>query len=298
MYPDCWLTTLTIFLCKPGKTAYHVAKSYQPIGLLETLGKYLSTLVAADLTYLMEKYQLHPPMQFGGRARRCITDVMHLVTQKIKDAWRRKKMASILFLDIQPAFPNTVKERLLHNMKSRRVPSAYVNLFECMLSNHKTQIRFNDYTSEPININNGTMQGCPLSMILYTYYNADLIDLARGKNELSTGFVDDCMFVAIGDTLKDMHQTLQNMMEHSNSGLEWSWSHNSPFEISKLAVMDFPRPNTTNNSPPLLIQSYDHNGSPTTNTVTKVQVYKYLEVTFDPKLKWGVHIANVIARSM
>ena len=274
MYPDCWLTTLTIFLCKPGKTAYHVAKSYQPIGLLETLGKYLSTLVAADLTYLMEKYQLHPPMQFGGQARRCITDVMHLVTQKIKDAWRRKKMASILFLDIQPAFPNTVKERLLHNMKSRQVPSAYVNLFKCMLSNHKTQIRFNDYTSEPININNGTMQGCPLSMILYTYYNADLIDLARGKNKLSTGFVDDCMFVAIGDTLKDMHQ------------------------ISKLAVMDFPRPNTTNNSPPLLIQSYDHNRSPTTNMVTKVQVYKYLEVTFDPKLKWGVHIANVIARSM
>ena len=222
---------------------------------------------------------------------------MHLVTQKIKDAWRRKKMASILFLDIQAAFLNTVKERLLHNMKSRQVPTAYINLFKCMLSNCKTQIRFNDYTSEPININNGTMQGCPLSMILYTYYNADLIDLARGKNELSTGFVDDCAFVAIGDTLKDTHQTLWNMMEHSNSGLEWSWSHNLPFKISKLAVMDFPRPNTINNSPPFLIQSYDRNGSPTTNTVAKVQVYKYLVVTFNPKLKWGAHIANVIARS-
>ena len=82
------------------------------------------------------------------------------------------------------------------------------------------QIRFNDYTSEPININNGTMQGCPLSMILYTYYNVDLIDLAIGKNELSTGFVDNSTFVATGTTLGDTHQILWNMMEHSNGGLE------------------------------------------------------------------------------
>lgn len=90
-YPDRWLTTLTIVLYKLGKAVYNVAKSYRPISLLKTLGKLLSTLVAADLAYLMEKYQLLPPMQFRGRAGRCMTDAMHLVTQKIKDTWRRKK---------------------------------------------------------------------------------------------------------------------------------------------------------------------------------------------------------------
>ena len=149
-------------------------------------------------------------------------DAMHLVTQKIKDTWRRKKMASILFLDIQVAFPNTVKEHLIHNVKSRQVPSTYICLFDCMLSNCKTQIRVNDYTSAPIDINNGTMQGCPLSTIFYAYYNTDLKDIARGKNELSTGFVDDCAFIAVSNTLKDTHQILQNMMEHTNGGLEWS----------------------------------------------------------------------------
>ena len=44
---------------------------------------------------------------------------MHLVTQKIKDVWRKKQVALILFLDIQAAFPNTVKEHLLYNMKNR-----------------------------------------------------------------------------------------------------------------------------------------------------------------------------------
>ena len=101
------------------------------------------------------------------------------------------------------------------------------------------QIRFDDFTSNPIKINNG----CPLSMLLYAFYNADLIDIANEKNELSTGFVDDCTFVTIGDTLTKTHLILKTMMERPNRGMEWSSSHNSPFEISKLALMDLPRLN-------------------------------------------------------
>lgn len=48
-----------------------MAKSYQPIGLLDTLGKLFSTLVAADLVYIAEKYNLLPTNQFGGWPGRC-----------------------------------------------------------------------------------------------------------------------------------------------------------------------------------------------------------------------------------
>ena len=117
-YPSHWLTILTIVLCKAGKPAYNIAKAYCPIGLLDTLGKLLSILVAGDLLYLAEKHGLLPPMQFGGRPGRCTTDAMHLVVQKIKDTWRMKKVISILFLNIQATFPNMVKEHLICNMKS------------------------------------------------------------------------------------------------------------------------------------------------------------------------------------
>ena len=141
--------------------------------------------------------------------------MLHLVTQKIKDMWRKKKLASVLFLDIQATFPNTVRERLIYNMRSRQVPSVYIKLIDNMLSKHKTQLKFDNYTSEPIEINNGTTQGCPLSMLMYTYYNADLIDTARGKNELFTGFMDDSAFVAVGDMVNETHLTLKSMMERS-----------------------------------------------------------------------------------
>jgi len=55
-----------LILCKPGKPAYDMAKAYCPIGLLDTIGKLLSTLVATELSYLAEKHTMLPPGQFGG----------------------------------------------------------------------------------------------------------------------------------------------------------------------------------------------------------------------------------------
>ena len=89
----------------------------------------------------------------------------------------------------------------------------YIHLVDNMLSNRCTQIHFDDYTSEPIDINNCTTQGCSLLMIFYAFYNADLVDIARRKQELTTGFVDDCTFVATGDSLTEMHQILKEMMD-------------------------------------------------------------------------------------
>ncbi len=56
-------------------------------------------------------------------------DAMHLLVHKIKGAWRRHKVAAMLFLDVEGAFPNAVTARLLHNMRMRRVPVKYVSLW-------------------------------------------------------------------------------------------------------------------------------------------------------------------------
>ena len=127
-------------------------------------------------------------------------------------------------------------------MKTRGVPSNYTNLIETMLTNRKTHLKFDDYISPPIDVNNGTTQGCPLSMILYAFYNAPLIETALHKHETSIGFVDDCMYLAVADSLPEAHDMIKNMMERPNGGFSWSTSHNSPFELTKLALMNFPHP--------------------------------------------------------
>lgn len=294
MYPSRWLAILIVVLCKPGKATYNIAKAYHPIGFLETLSKLFSALVAADLSYITEKHDLLPPTQFGGRPSRCMTDTMHLITTKIKDAWRVGKVALALFLNIQTAFPNTVKVQLLHNMKSRHVPTQYIWLFNKMLSSHKTQLHFDNYISEPIQIINGTMQGCPLSMLLYVYYNADLIDIAKGKFELSTGFVDDCTFVMVADTLNEAHTGLKDMMEQTNGGLDWPHNHNSPFKLSKLAMMDFTRTSRNLATSHLQIDKTNPNSTMSSHTIPPTDSYRYLGVIFDPKLTWKTHVTKVM----
>jgi len=87
IYHERWLTSTTLVLRKPSKPAYDVAKAYRPIGLLDTIGKLLATLVANDLSYLAEKHAMFPASQFGRRPGRSTTDAIHLLTHTIKDAW-------------------------------------------------------------------------------------------------------------------------------------------------------------------------------------------------------------------
>jgi Reverse transcriptase (RNA-dependent DNA polymerase) len=240
-YSKNWKAWITVILRKPGKANYDTAKSYRPIALLNTIGKLLTAIVAEDMTYMTEKYQLLPENHFGGRPGRTTTDSLHLVTNKIKGAWRRKKVAAMLFLDIEGAFPNAVTDRLLHNLRKRRIPEEYVLFVERMLADRRTKLRFDDHLSDWVKINNGIGQGDPLSMILYLFYNADLLDVPTRKGQTAVAFVDDANLYAEGDTYEEVYQSLQEMLMKFNGAKEWTQTHHSRFKKTKFAIVGFSR---------------------------------------------------------
>ena len=165
-YSDRWRIWDTIVLCKPGKPRYDIPKAYRPIALMNTMGKLLSSVVAEELVYMCEQYELLPSHHFRGQPGRCTMDAMHLLAHRIKAAWRRNKVAVVLFLDVEGAFPNTVTARLLHNLRMRRVPERYVSFIAQMLTGWCTRLKFDRYVSDWMEVNNGIVQGDPLSMIL------------------------------------------------------------------------------------------------------------------------------------
>ena len=122
VYPETWKHFTTVVLHKPRKPNYSVPKAYRPIALMNTTAKLFTSLLANFLSHLCESRNLLPASQFGAHPGRMITDSLHLLTYKVKEAWRNGKVASALFLDVQGAFPNVVKEVLLHNMRLKGVP--------------------------------------------------------------------------------------------------------------------------------------------------------------------------------
>ena len=134
-------------------------------------------------------------------------------------------------------------------------------------------------------------------MILYVIYNADLLDmLALLEGEDSIGYVNDAITIAFGEDFYTTMQTLERMMNREDGGFTWSCTHNSRFEISKLAVLHAsrctqpnpvnPRKRTALDRPPLQLQD---------KTVKEVDSYKYLGMHVDSQLRWTVQAQKGVA---
>ena len=50
------------------------------------------------------------------------------------------------------------------------------------------------------------------------------------------------MMLAIGDTIGECHLKLKDMMERPGGGFKWSYTHNSPFKLSKTVLINFRDP--------------------------------------------------------
>ena len=68
---------------------------------------------------------------------------------------------SILFLNIEGTFPNAVTTQLINNMKKCRIPTSIIKFVQNLLTNRRTHIKFDNYISDPILLENNIGQGDP-----------------------------------------------------------------------------------------------------------------------------------------
>ena len=113
-------------------------------------------------------------------------------------------------------------------------------------------------------------------MILFIIYNSDLVETAENSNELTLAFVDDTAFIAIGKDFHETHATLIDMLEREGGGYQWSKDHNSKFETSKFALIDFSM-NRAKEHPPIKVRGI---------TIKPSSSHKFLGVILDQELRW------------
>src|SRR6266481_7003922 len=121
-------------------------------------------------------------------------------------------------------------------MHMHHILESYVCFIERLLTSRHTRLKFDGYTLDWMDINNGIVQGNPLSMVLYLFYNADLL-MTSHKKELKIAYIDDVNFLVEGDNFKEAYKRLNDMMVCEGGGFDWSRDHNSRFELSKLTLV-------------------------------------------------------------
>src|SRR6266853_359764 len=156
-----------------------------------------------------------------------------------------------------------------------------------MLSGRHTALKFNGYTSEPIKINNGIGQGDPLSMVMYQFYNADLLDIPREKSEGIIAYIDDMLLLATAEHFEEAHDKLASLIGREGGVMDWSKTHNSLLEYSKLALIDFTHRNSSKKRAQL--QLPQRQIEPSTST-------KYLGIILDQNLNWKAQQAHAVKK--
>ena len=81
-------------------------------------------------------------------------------------------------------------------------------------------------------------------MVMYQFYNVDLLDIPGKDGESAIAYVDDTLLLATAHNFHDTHSKLKDMMTREGGVDEWSLAHNSPLEYSKLALIDFAHRNS------------------------------------------------------
>ena len=280
-FPQPFKETITLVLRKPNKPNYTKSNAYRPIALENTIGKVLESIMTENISYLCESFNLLPKNHFGGRPGRTTEDAMLTLSESIHQAWKKGEVFSAILMDVSGAFNNVHHERLIHNMRKRKIPIQITNWISSFLSDRTTRMRFNGITTEYIPTPTGIPQGSPLSPILYMLYNSDLLDIP-GREQLGLGFIDDILYGVQGKTAIANTKKLERLLAQSE---KWRQQHGAQFEKSKYVLIHFTRNLSARTRASVKIAG---------TTITPSTEAKYLGVIFDQKLKFHSHLEHII----
>jgi ribonuclease HI len=281
-FPTLFKETVTVIVRKPGKPDYTKAKAYRPIALESTIGKVLESIIAEAISYLCETHSLLPANHFGGRPNRSSDDAMLLLTEKIYEAWKEGKIFTMILLDVEGAFNNVHHERLIHNMRLRRIPNILTRWAYNFLSNRHTRLKFNDTISDLIQTPAGIPQGSPLSPIFYILYNSELLQAMWPCNhELGLGFIDNIAYGVKGKSAAENITCLNRIMQQAEI---WRRRHGAKFESSKYELIHFSRKRLQDNTPIAINNS----------KINPTEYVRYLGVIFDRQLKFRQHLDKIV----
>ena len=235
--PSHFRHSTTVVLRKPGKGDYTDPKAYHPIALLSTIRKALEAVIAARISYLVERHSLLPNTHIGGRKGRSTEHALHLLYERVHAEWRRGNVASLLTLDVSGTYDNMSHRRLLHNLRKRRLPQKITNWVASFLQGRLTTMTLMEGEMRDYQLPTGIPQGSPLSPILYLFYNANHIDATHTQfpeGTLVTGYVEDICILVWG---RDTEENCQKLAAVHQVAERWESTYASRFAPARYGLV-------------------------------------------------------------
>ena len=285
-HPQHWREATVVVVPKPNRSDPSLPKNYRPISLLECLGKLLEKVISTRILYDINRYELVPSTQFGGRNASSTVDAGLCLQHDIHTAHASGLVCASILFDISGFFDNINHQRLVAVFRALGFPREMVKWLQSFLTNRHVALRFNNFTSEQYDLQVGTPQGSPISPVLSIIFASPILHLARSwTNTGLSMYVDDGNLFACGTDFPEVTLRLRSAYLDC-----WNWLHRAGLAIEpdKTEVIFFKNSHARHARPtniwladPSRALEYRVEAS---NTV------RYLGIYFDFQLNWHDHV--------
>jgi hypothetical protein len=135
----------TIILKKAKKDDYIISKMYRFIILLNIMSKIMKSIMSKRIAWLRKTYRLLFDFHMRCRKNRSIESTLKLLTKQIHIVWNKNtnRIIILLNLDVIEAFDTISHERLIHDLRKRRISKWIIDWVINFLQNRTTILTMN-----------------------------------------------------------------------------------------------------------------------------------------------------------
>lgn len=199
-------------------------ENYRPIMILNVVRRVISA--AVDLA-LRRELQLHT-CQWGFRLN---TGTLHAIAHA--EAQHRHGRRHRAVLDMSAAYDRAPRQRILQLLHDRGVPTALLNMSQCLLTPGTAFVT--GAPTKSISITGGVPQGDPLSPLLFNVLMDDLlttVERETGIEGIASCYADDVLLLA--RSRAELQRALDALARWAEAN-DMKWNTKKSAEINSLA---------------------------------------------------------------
>ena len=225
-FPTTWKQAKTVFIPKDGDL--REPRNWRPITITSTLYRIFMCLVSRALQTLNKRRKFINEAQHGftKTPNGAMTHIA-VVNELIKHADRSKSSIYVMSIDLRDAFGSVSHELITHTLRAKGFNEDLIDLIMDSYRGATSRYVVNGETSQPIFLNKGVRQGCPLAPTLFNLCVEGLLEKLTKQEADGFGvgdrritvqaYADDILLISDTEKgLKNLASTLERFCAATN----------------------------------------------------------------------------------